>query len=155
MSVATHILLATDFSSAADQAVDKAGELARTLGAKLTVLHVHGRPPAAPEAVVPNERVLSSSDLDNETREDLETLKNARFADLDSVALASREHASAAMAICDYADQHDIDLIVVGSHGRTGLTRFLIGSVAEKVVRHAHHPVLVVPHIETTTGQLP
>ena len=49
-------------------------------------------------------------------------------------------------AICDYAVKHDVDLIVIGTHGRTGVSRLLIGSVAEKVVRHASCPVLVVPH---------
>ena len=70
----------------------------------------------------------------------------SRLADIEPVALVSREHASAALAVCDYADQHDIDLIVIGSHGRTGLRRLLIGSVAEKTVRHANCPVMVVPH---------
>ncbi len=146
MSIATHILLATDFSEAADEAVDKAGGLARTLGARLTVLHVHGRPPGAPEAVVTEEHLLSSADLDTKTRQDLEKLKSARLADIESVVLTSLAYASAAVAICDYADQHSVDLIVIGSHGRTGLTRLLIGSVAEKVVRHSTCPVLVVPH---------
>ncbi len=146
MSIATHILLATDFSEAADEAVDKASELARSLGAKLTVLHVHCRPPAAPEAVVANDCLLSSADLDAETRKELEELQNTRLSDVETVNLVGQEHASAALAICDFADQEDIDLIVVGSHGRTGIARLLIGSVAEKVVRHATCPVMVVPH---------
>jgi len=52
MSIATHILLTTDFSEAADVAVYKASELARTLGAKPAVLNVHGFPPAVPGAPV-------------------------------------------------------------------------------------------------------
>ena len=46
--------------------------------------------------------------------------------------------------IIDYANANKIELIVIPSHGRTGLGRFLLGSVAEKVVRHAHCPVLVL-----------
>ena len=46
--------------------------------------------------------------------------------------------------IIDYAQKHQIDLIVIPSHGRTGLSRFLLGSVAERVVRFAHCPVLVL-----------
>ncbi|MEF8828681.1 MAG: universal stress protein [Halolamina sp.] len=49
-----------------------------------------------------------------------------------------------ARAIVDYAEEHDVDQIVIGSHGRTGITRVLLGSVAEKVVRRAPCPVTVV-----------
>lgn len=47
-------------------------------------------------------------------------------------------------AIADYAAEQDAELIVISSHGRTGLTRFMLGSVAERVVRLAHCPVLVL-----------
>lgn len=48
--------------------------------------------------------------------------------------------------IIDYAQTHEADLIVMPSHGRTGISRFLLGSVAERVVRYAHCPVLVLRH---------
>jgi nucleotide-binding universal stress UspA family protein len=50
-----------------------------------------------------------------------------------------------AQEICDYARNHDVDLIITSTHGRTGLTHVLIGSTAEHVVRFAHCPVLVMP----------
>jgi nucleotide-binding universal stress UspA family protein len=53
------------------------------------------------------------------------------------------DHAPA-RAICDYAESHGVDLIVLGSHGRGGMERWLIGSVAERVVRHAACNVYVV-----------
>lgn len=146
MSIATHILLTTDFSEASEEAVAKAGELARAGGVKLTVLYVHGRPPAAPEALVPAEKVVTSDYLDAEAHKALEELKSSLLAGVEPVTLATAEHASAPLAICDYADKHGIDLIVIGTHGRTGITRLMIGSVAEKVVRHASCAVLVVPH---------
>ncbi|MFB6122819.1 MAG: universal stress protein [Haloferacaceae archaeon] len=49
-----------------------------------------------------------------------------------------------ARAIVDYAEEHDVDQVVVGSHGRTGVTRVLLGSVAETVVRRSPVPVTVV-----------
>lgn len=49
-----------------------------------------------------------------------------------------------ARAVNEYADEHDIDQILIGSHGRTGVSRILLGSVAEAVVRRAHCPVTVV-----------
>lgn len=54
------------------------------------------------------------------------------------------ERGQEARGIIDYADDNDVDLIVMGSHGRTGVSRVLLGSVAEKVVRRAPIPVLVV-----------
>jgi len=56
----------------------------------------------------------------------------------------SVEGGSPHQAILDYADQNGIDLIVMGTHGRTGLNRYLIGSVTEKVVRLADQPVVTV-----------
>jgi nucleotide-binding universal stress UspA family protein len=50
-----------------------------------------------------------------------------------------------AQAICDYARNHEVDLIVTATHGSTGLTHVLLGSTAEHVVRYAHCPVLVMP----------
>lgn len=146
MGVATHILLTTDFSAASEGAVAKAGELARSTNAKLTVLHVHGHPPGAPEAFVPPEKITVSADLVAKAHQALEELKGSKLADVESVVLATVEHVSAPLAICDYADHHRVDLIVIGTHGRTSVNRLLIGSVAEKVVRHATCPVLVVPH---------
>lgn len=46
--------------------------------------------------------------------------------------------------IIDYAQEHEIELIIIPSHGRTGLNRFLMGSVAERIIRYSHCPVLVL-----------
>lgn len=146
MSVATHILLTTDFSEASEEAVARAGEMARVTGAKLTVLHVHHPAPAAPEAVVPPDKQVTPAELDQEAREQLGDLRRTMLQGVESVALVSLENVTVPLAICDYAAKHGVDLIVIGTHGRTGVTRLLIGSVAEKVVRHAVCPVLVVPH---------
>jgi len=148
MGTSTHILLTTDFSEASEEAVQKAAELARTTNARLTVLHVHRHPPAAPEAVVPTDKMVTASDLDSEARKALNDLARTLLSDVEEVSLVTLESVSAPLAICEYADQHGVDLIVIGTHGRTGVTRFLIGSVAERVVRHANCPILVVPHAE-------
>ena len=146
MSAASHILLTTDFSPASEEAVGKAGELARAMGARLTVLHVHRHAPAAPEAVIPAEKYVTSADLDAEVRQNLEDLRRTMLQGVESVSAVSIENVSAPLAICDYAEKHGVDLIVIGTHGRTGVPRLLIGSVAEKVVRHSKCPVMVVPH---------
>ena len=146
MSAATHILLTTDFSDASEEAVTKAGEMARATGAKLTVLNVHHQAPAAPEAVIPPDKQVTPAELDAEARQKLDDLRSTLLQGVESVSLVSLENVSAPLAICEYATQHGIDLIVIGTHGRTGMSRLLLGSVAEKVVRHASCPVLVVPH---------
>ena len=69
MDIANHLLLATDFSEGADDAVTKAGEIVRMLDAKLTVLNVHGHPPEPPEAIVPADRLVWSADLDHRSRD--------------------------------------------------------------------------------------
>ena len=146
MSAATHILLTNDFSDASEEAVAKAGEMARDTGAKLTVLNVHHHAPAAPEAVIPPDKQVTPAELDAEARRNLDDLRRTLLQGVESVSLVSLENVSAPLAICDYAAQHGVDLIVIGTHGRTGMSRLLLGSVAEKVVRHASCPVLVVPH---------
>jgi len=69
-----------------------------------------------------------------------ERLAGAKFAQVQkAVVLGEPAH-----GIANYAEEHQADMIVIPSHGRTGLTRLLIGSVAERVVRLAHCPVLVL-----------
>ena len=65
-------------------------------------------------------------------------------ADYDIDATTAREVGRPSGAIVDYAEEHDIDHIVLGSHGRTGLARFLLGSVAERVARRSPTSVTIV-----------
>jgi nucleotide-binding universal stress UspA family protein len=118
------VLVATDFSETAADAVRVAVQHARRAGARLHLLHV----------VPPH--------TDPVLQRRLEQLA----AELEStvpVVTAVRTGVPAA-CIVDYAAQHGVELIVVGTHGRTGVTRALIGSVAERVVRTSPCPVLTV-----------
>jgi nucleotide-binding universal stress UspA family protein len=143
------ILVATDFSEAADAALAYGRALARAFGATLHVLHVADNMYVrlggdAYVAVLP------------ELQEDLEKQARAQLAGLmidndpnplptvPAVITAS----VTAPAIVDYAAQKDIDLIVVGTHGRGAVAHLLMGSVAERVVRTARCPVLTVRHPE-------
>jgi len=119
------VLFATDFSLASSQAAQMARDMARTWGAALHVIHVV--PPVTDPA-------------DSAAR--LERLK----AKLGNGVQVETELRSGRVArhIVDYAREHDIGLIVVGTHGRTGVSRVLLGSVAEAVVRLAPCPVLTV-----------
>lgn len=117
------VLVATDFSGLAEDAVGVAADYARRLGGRLHVLHV-GWPDASPESRAKLERIAR---------------------DAGGGVTAVRIGLTPAAEIVRYADDNDIDLIVVGTHGRTGFSRALVGSVAERVVRTAACPVLTVP----------
>jgi nucleotide-binding universal stress UspA family protein len=121
---APQILVATDFSDSAEAAFGVAVQYARALHAGLHLLHVF----AAAEVEVT--RLLADA---------------AAQAGPDVPVTVAGTGGDPAEEILRYATRHPIDLIVVGTHGRTGVSRFLLGSVAERVMRGARCPVLVVP----------
>jgi universal stress protein A len=132
------ILFATDFSPASDAALKYATALARDSGATLIITHIEELPlPYAggemylAQPVYPNPEVRKM--LDAVVPSD----KSVRY-----------EHrlvmGTAAEDIVRTADEEHADLIVIGTHGRTGLRRVLMGSVAEGVMRHASCPVLTI-----------
>jgi nucleotide-binding universal stress UspA family protein len=143
------ILVATDLSDPARRALREAGSLAEKRGARLLVLHVayHAAPihPVFPQ--------LSQRDVDEEIRigRKLSEVLNKQVADIvaDSVETESIvDYGVAHVAIVRAAEERDAQLVVIGSRGATGLPRLLLGSVAERVVRYAPCPVLVVRRTE-------
>ena len=132
------ILFATDFSPSSDYAFNLASALARDYKARLLIAHVHELPTTA----FGEFGALPPDGEDAEAaRERLAALR-LPDASLDVKYLLTE--GVPATQILKLADEHGCDLIVVGSHGRRGLERLLMGSVAELVVRRAHCPVLVV-----------
>ena len=138
-----NILLAQDFSSSAREALPYALRIAERTGATLHVLF----------AEVLHEDLADPAAFAASKARDLEDQMQASLdAEAPSAIEPHRlrvEHAvvrnvAAAPAILDYADEHDIDLIVMGTHGRRGVRRLLMGSVAEEVVRLSPCPVLTV-----------
>ncbi|MFW6051678.1 MAG: universal stress protein [Myxococcota bacterium] len=148
MSLPAHILVATDFSEASQPAMEAAAAQAKAAGSRLTLLHVFDPTPMIPPAAIPAPRKMEESiaqELQERVDQELARLRGEVFSDVADVETKAVRHANAAFAICDYAEKNGVDLIVVGTHGRTGLSHLLIGSVAERVVRHARCPVLTVP----------
>ena len=139
---ATHILVPTDFSAYADQSLDYAIELAKTLQARLALLHVIHLTPLALGDLGASGYVSYLQDTEIDAQQRMQ-------AALDRVHREGLEGEAATVqgvpfqAIIDTARDKGVDLIVMGTHGRTGLTHVLMGSVAEKVVRLAPCPVLV------------
>ena len=131
-----HILSATDFSTLSDGALQLAGALARQMKARLLIAHVE-EPPVAYSA---GQFYYGIAEPAREhLREMLEQLRPAG----DPVPVEHHLLTGApGLAILDFAQQQGVDMIVLGSHGRTGLARLLLGSIAEQVVRNAHCPVL-------------
>jgi len=133
------ILLPTDGSGGTDPAVDQAIGLATETGAELHVLFVVEDVPYAPEMT--DERV--GAQLRKIGEDAIESIRER--ADAAGVTLrAAIEDGVPHREILEYADRMDVDLVVMGTHSRSGLDKYLLGSVTERVVRTADVPVLTV-----------
>lgn len=145
----SHIVTATDFSEQATFAARAAARFATRAGAKLSVVHVYSPSPPVSGALMPA-RVASNTgaraaDLDAQAREALAQLRAGALADHDGeLELVAVPHTNSVTALTEHAAASRADLLVMGTHGRTGLARLLIGSVAQHVVRHAPCPVLTM-----------
>ena len=139
---AKHILVPTDFSEYADYALDYAIELAKVLQARLTVLYVFHLSALAlgeaPPAVLADTLEAMETHAQQQTQMVLARVQGAGLQG-DSAIVEGIPF----QVIIDTAQDKEADLIVMDTHGRTGLTHALMGSVAEKVVRLAPCPVLV------------
>ncbi|MFB6157486.1 MAG: universal stress protein [Haloferacaceae archaeon] len=137
------VLLPIDGSEGTDHAVDHAVEQAIEHDASLYVLHVVETDVAAIEGA---EDALQQLEEAGE-RAVTEAVDGAAAAGVTEVE-GTVTRGTPYRIILDYVDQYDIDLVVMGTHGRAGLERYLTGSVTEKVVRLAECPVLTVPMAE-------
>ncbi|MEC7522768.1 MAG: universal stress protein [Myxococcota bacterium] len=147
MAFATHILIPTDFSDASHLAIDAGGVLAAQLGAKVTLVHVHDPDALHPPATIgwsPKQQDDLDAEITDAVAKGLDDLRRSRLKTLENVETVILHDPSASQAICKYAEKIGADLIVLATHGRTGLKHLLIGSVAERVVRHSHVPVLTL-----------
>jgi universal stress protein A len=136
----TNILVPVDFSRCAEHALDYACELAGKLGARLHLVNAIGS--SLPElSIALTDQMLAS-------------IRNTNAAELDKLIAARRALASFGEARVVDDDPRDAivkaaavlraDLIIIGTHGRRGLSRALLGSVAEDIIRRAPCPVLAV-----------
>jgi nucleotide-binding universal stress UspA family protein len=144
------ILVPTDFSAGSREAFATAIGLGLDTGARITLLHVSHVPAQIfPDMIMP---------MGPELMHDVEHSADGLLEELCARARAAGVEAdwqtsigSTHEEICARAEELDADLIVIGTHGRTGLAHALLGSVAEKVVRKAPCPVLTVrPQIHST-----
>lgn len=163
MLAVKNILVGTDFSETSQAALNYGRALAKAFDARLHVLHVveppfmgnfdlDGRMTPLPElqfALEDRERKQLEQLLSDDDRTSLGAVTAVRTLD------------TPAHALIDYAATHDIDMIVMGTHGRRGLAHLVVGSVAEQVVRNAGCPVVTMrqppdaPARNTVSGAAP
>lgn len=143
-SIFKKIMVATDGSEQVKKAVDTAIEIAKLSETKLYAVHVVSMGLLSITLYTDEEwRKALQEQLTVEGKAATAYVEDAGRAanvEVESVILEG----SPAEEIIGFAEKNDVDLIVMGTHGMSGITRFLLGSVAEKVVRHSSKKVLVV-----------
>ncbi|MCR4417150.1 MAG: universal stress protein [Ignavibacteria bacterium] len=137
------VLVPTDFSEISAQAFPYAEEIAKQFGAEIHLVHVLEKDPPIPlirTFDMTTESVIKK--LEDDTRNLLNQFKSKFSNDVNvkEVLLKGNDFEE----IVDYSNKNGIDLIVIATHGRTGLLHTLLGSVAEKVIRYSKVPVLVI-----------
>jgi nucleotide-binding universal stress UspA family protein len=143
-----NILFATDFSAVSENALRYAEVIARRYGSKIFAAHV-----ITPEsyALAPPETWVSASNvLEDAARKEIHDLGLRLAAFPHQVLLL---HGEIWETLASVIDNHQIDLMVIGTHGRTGFEKLLLGSVAEQIFRQASCPVLTVG--PKATGRVP
>ena len=148
----SHILAPTDFSPNSARAVDYAVQLARRLGAKLTLVHIVPEPSALdyPIEGIPIQEIEGWEEEAEKSMADQLARAKLQYQEVDSVqrtALHPRDE------IIRVAKELSADLLVISTHGYTGWRHFLFGSDAEKIFEHACCPTLVVRSEGTIGGQ--
>src|SRR5262247_4939360 len=141
--IVQHVLVPIDFSATADRALAYAIALAQQLQARLTLLHVLDLTPVTMEDMTPGMTATYLDDLETDAQHLLQaSLARVQNAGLQGESLLVQ--GTPTQTILDTAGEQGVDLIIMGTHGRTGLAHVFLGSVAEHVVRQGPCPVLVV-----------
>ena len=141
----THMLVATDLSQETTACIAPIADLARSVGARITLLHVLETLEVIPRgaAFAPPLEFDSAKTADS-ARGQLEERRSG-FGPGIELSVDVVTGGDIAEAITAYAGAHDVDLIAVATHGRTGFRHLVLGSVAEGVIRRSTVPVLVLP----------
>lgn len=139
------ILVPLDGSELAEQALSVGASRARKAGATLHLVSVHE---PLPVMAMPPDFPVAMQDLEERRREEmvqyLESVAAAARASLSTEVTASVLAGGASAALCEYVETHPVDLVVMTTHGRTGLSRLWLGSVADRMLRRLAVPVLLL-----------
>jgi len=139
------ILVPVDFSSCSREGLRYAIAFANEFGAKIILLHATylGYVYSCEGTVIYDIPGLQKAARETAERKMRELIRSVNFGGVKSKAVFTE--GSPVLDICAFAKDHDVDVIITSTHGFTGFTHVLIGSIAEQVVRHAPCSVLVVP----------
>jgi nucleotide-binding universal stress UspA family protein len=134
------ILIAVDFSDTSREALRRTVEMARLLSSEVFCLHVIEVPYGAGEAAFIAQNMKERSRAEKNRRRELAQLLEEKGCDSANVKVVA---GTPYHEILKEATEANVDLIVVGSHGNTGVKRVVLGSTSERVIRHSECPVLV------------
>ncbi len=137
------ILFPTDFSACAERAFTHAGEIATLFDAEIHAFHTRIKQTDEYPALQHLLADLEEEDISSSSSATEQVIHPPK-ANHDLIIQADATDSSACNAILEYSEKHDIDLIVMGSHGRRGPSRLFLGSTAECVIRNAQCPVLTL-----------
>ena len=144
------ILFPTDFSKCAEQALAHTVFLAEESRAEIHVLHVitifQDQPSVVSNEIAETKEMVKK--LEDVAEKQLNKILNSHSSDDVKITTEIKRGISAAPAILEYASDNNIDLIVMGTHGRRGLGHLLLGSAAEEVVRLAPYPVFTIRELK-------
>lgn len=140
------ILVPCDFSGTATQAFELAAEIATMSKGEVLVLHTIEYAPAYETTFVAQPYVFNASameDLEKEAQKSFQAMIHSHPADLPNVGFFT-DHGPITETITQFIDDNEIDLVVMGTHGATGLKEMFVGSNTERIVRFSHVPVLAI-----------
>ncbi|MDX1596264.1 MAG: universal stress protein [Nitrosopumilaceae archaeon] len=138
-----HILVPYDFTEFADVAFEKAIKFAQKFDANITLLTVIGS--EIDTTGMNYSRAQEASEkIDDKTKDDLNKIKESQDIDNINVLTNIIHNDSKVNGVLSYAEKNDVDLIIMGSHGRSGFKKLVLGSVASGVMAKASCPVMVV-----------
>lgn len=135
------LLVPTDFSEASSHALPHALEIARKFKAEVIMIHV--RTPFPGSSGQPEHEFFDGAKYEAYVERELEERSKEAGPEIQ-IRTAVKHNISAASGILEFAQENDMDMVVMGTHGGSALAHFFLGSVAEKVVRYSPVPVLTV-----------
>jgi nucleotide-binding universal stress UspA family protein len=137
------ILIPTDFSKYADQAIEAGAQIAKKNNSEIVLIHMLELPGQFNDAVTGETSIPAIMLFKKKAEEILKSIKNRPYLNgIPVTEVVQLDNASS--GISNYANKNDIDLIVMGSHGSSGLQEIFIGTNTEKVVRLSNAPVLII-----------
>lgn len=138
-----NILVPYDFTNFGDLAFDKAMEIAKKFDSKLTLISVIGSD-IDTSGMSLSRAEEAHDESENKAKEDLNKLKNSNIVENVPISVEIVHNSSSSDGILLFAEKNNTDLIVMGSHGRSGFKKVVLGSVASNVVAKAQCPVMIV-----------